>query len=1185
MRRLLLALAAAVLVVGSVFGTGAVDDIVADDPTVTLDDGVILEPADTPEGQTYVRGGDGEDVSVSIGNLSPDATTQVDDLVRVAFDDANATQARVYVTDGGNENVQIVATSADEEVSFLQAENPEEPLRVPVEGEDNAVVIPATEGTANASVLLGAEVDATGDTTSVDIDDLTFVAEIPADFSIEAFEPTQQTVVEGQDITLQSTVSNVDTVQSFRELEVINTTGESSTTIDTVEGRSIDAGASGLNTFTVETATVDEETPRSFELVVRDSRIAARNPVNEAQAIDATASTEVTVRPANPALTLSTDPAYGAPEAVSVAYQAQETFQVQTFEYELELLEADNETNTNLEGTIGTVPVEDLAATDTAAGELQPAGSLDTELVDGEYQITATIDEGEDGQTVTDTTTFTIDSGLPSIDTTITREVGSTQRPAEIDVALDSENANSGTLRVRDGGPDGEILFEQDITGAFVDTETVQWDTTDQGGTPVADGEYTVVVTASNDFDGTVSRTRTVTVDNSPPVVENVAVGSDVANEEVTVRADVSQVNSPLEDVQLGLEADFTSFQTTPETASIDGESGTVEATVDVTALPADGDYTGVVTATDTAGNDAEDTGGSVAVDTTAPVVQARATGLGTEDGSLELESSEPVSVTSLEVTVDGSDRSPAPEALPADSATEFNLGFDASEGTGDETTYDITVTAEDPAGNSASDNVESSVLNTQTDENGTARIDPSNTEGLIIVNTTVDDEPIVAEITQTKAPPAGTEVEENQVPAAFIDAGVDVDPENIVNASIRLPIDSDLVVDPNAGFDPNDLVIYRSPDGDTGYQPIESTTAVDTDGDGEIDELRATFPGFSQFTSAGTVTNPPSIADTAVEETAETGGTVTKIVTFQYEPANPSVSTIDVPATEINATVDGTRLTRQIDTDNARIEINGTAPDETIEVTLDVADNRGNVRTETVTLNPPEPADTSSSSSSSGGGSPPIGTTSTSKSITDADADTPGITVTLSQTAVQSITFENEDLTGVVSVDQLASPPAGAPSLGERPFLTGFEVGTSAESDDQAAAIELDVPSDEVNAASAAPEDLVVLAVTGDGYQQLETSVVDTETDVTLSAEASDLGAFVVTTQADDTADQPAASDTDEPTGEPANETDEAADDEPMTDAEEQADGATEDGIPGFGPLVAVLALVALALAARRKQ
>ena len=972
MRRLLLALAAGVLVVGSVFGTGAVDDIVADDPTVTLDDGVILEPADTPEGRTYVRGGGDEDISISVGNLSPDATTQVDDLVRVAFDDANATQARVYVDDG-NENVQIVATSADDEVQFLAAENPEEPLRVPVEGQDNAVVIPATEGTENASVLLGAEVDATGDTTSVDIDDLTFVAEIPADFSIEAFEPTQQTVVEGQDITLQSTISNVDTVQSSRELEVVETTGESSPTIETVDDRSVDAGASGLNTFTVETTTVDEETPRSFELVVRDSRIASRNPANETQAVDATASTEVTVRPANPDLTLSSDPAYGAPEAVSVAYQAQETYQVQTFEYELELLEADNETNTDLEGTLGTVTVDSLSAADTATGELQPAGSVDTELVDGEYQLTATIDEGDGGQTVTDTTTFTIDSGLPSIDTTITREIGSTQRPAEIDVALDSANANAGTLRVRDGGPDGEVLFEQDVTGAFVDTETIQWDTTDQSGTPVADGEYTVVVTASNDFDGTVSRTRTVTVDNSAPTVENVTVGTDVANEAVTVRADVSQVNSPLEDVQLGLEADFTSFRTTPGSASIDGESGTVEATIDVTTLPADGDYTGVVTATDTAGNDAENTGGSVAVDTTAPVVQARATGLGTDDGTLELESSEPVSVTDLEVTVDGNDRSPTPEALPSDSAAQFDLGFDASEGTGDETTYDITVTAEDPAGNTASDSVESSVINTATDENGTARIDPSNTEGLLIVNTTVDDEPIVAEITQTEAPPAGTEVAENQVPAAFIDAGVDVDAENIINASIRLPIDSDLVVNPNAGFDPNDLVIYRSPDGDTGYQPIESTRPVDTDGDGEIDELRATFPGFSQFTSAGTVTNPPSINDITVDETAEGGGTVTESVTFQYEPANPSVSTIDVPATEINASVSEGRLTRQIDTDSARIDIAGTAPDETVEVTVDVADNRGNVQTDTVTLNPPEPADTSGGGGGGGGGGNPF--------------------------------------------------------------------------------------------------------------------------------------------------------------------------------------------------------------------
>ena len=69
------------------------------------------------------------------------------------------------------------------------------------------------------------------------------------------------------------------------------------------------------------------------------------------------------------------------------------------------------------------------------------------------------------------------------------------------------------------------------------------------------------------------------------------------------------------------------------------------------------------------------------------------------------------------------------------------------------------------------------------------------------------------------------------------------------------------------------------------------------------------------------------------------------------------------------------------------------------------------------------------------------------------------------------------------------------------------------------------------------------------------------------------------ITVVADETADEEAAAD---------EEADAEADAEPADEegtAEEQADGATEDGIPGFGPLVAVLALVALALAARKRQ
>ena len=74
------------------------------------------------------------------------------------------------------------------------------------------------------------------------------------------------------------------------------------------------------------------------------------------------------------------------------------------------------------------------------------------------------------------------------------------------------------------------------------------------------------------------------------------------------------------------------------------------------------------------------------------------------------------------------------------------------------------------------------------------------------------------------------------------------------------------------------------------------------------------------------------------------------------------------------------------------------------------------------------------------------------------------------------------------------------------------------------------------------------------------------------------------ITVVADETADE-------EATDEEADE--EPADEEPADEegtAEEQVDEEpADDGsfldVPGFGPLVAVLALVALALAARRKQ
>ena len=211
----------------------------------------------------------------------------------------------------------------------------------------------------------------------------------------------------------------------------------------------------------------------------------------------------------------------------------------------------------------------------------------------------------------------------------------------------------------------------------------------------------------------------------------------------------------------------------------------------------------------------------------------------------------------------------------------------------------------------------------------------------------------------------------------------------------------------------------------------------------------------------------------------------------------------------------------------------------------------------------------------------------------TDASSDESGsVTITATSSGLSPFAIaESSDTGGTDTSSSSSGGGGGGGSLAADFLATNLDSSTTEVTQGDAITVSAELESDGI----AQDTQDVDLRIGGEtiATQSVELSSGATTTveftDVTLDVDPGEYeyGIYTdddsvtgtITVVADETADEEAAAD---------EEADEEADAEPADEegtAEEQADGATEDGIPGFGPLVAVLALVALALAARRKQ
>ncbi|WP_218818921.1 PGF-CTERM sorting domain-containing protein [Halorubrum vacuolatum] len=595
-----------------------------------------------------------------------------------------------------------------------------------------------------------------------------------------------------------------------------------------------------------------------------------------------------------------------------------------------------------------------------------------------------------------------------------------------------------------------------------------------------------------------------------------------------------------------------------------------------------------------------------IAVDPEEPANELDATNNYAAGGSLTLESA----------GINEQDTSDEP--LSADfEIADFSIEPDDDVEVGEEVI--VSATVENDGDQTGSDNVQFDVDETEFGS-GSVTVDPEETEPVEFRFTPGSDEAAVSPLTLgigledaaveasdeiDVIEPADVTVDETSVDPSEVQAGepitVGAELENI--GDIEASPTVELRVGPNIdGVEGTDYVVVASDDptiadGDT--EPIEFTDATvpsEAIGDDIVQGVNQVGVATAADSDADllNIVSTPGVFDVTIDDfddTVEVGETGSVDVTI-------SNTGDEAAQQDVEFVVDGERESLQeFDLDE------GADASETFTYQLDSDDvgeipieiqSEDDIDTRTVTVE----ADTPSGSGTGGGGggggggadAAPAGptapdtasvTANARERILDTEPDVDGTGVTVEDTALDSIRFDEDTLRGSVDVFELDEVPTDAPALADgQPFVSGFIIELDDdELTDESATLTATLPADQVSDAGAEPEDLVVLHAGDDEYDELETSV-EANGDVTVTAETPGFSTFIVTADVDepeeaDDVEEPDADDDPEPADD-ADDIDEPADDEPDD---------VDDDTPGFGALVALVALLAAALLATRRR
>ncbi|KHT44528.1 hypothetical protein RJ41_16790 [Alteromonas marina] len=358
-------------------------------------------------------------------------------------------------------------------------------------------------------------------------------------------------------------------------------------------------------------------------------------------------------------------------------------------------------------GSVVTILVTDSAgATQTLTAVVQADGSFSispgTDLAEGDFTVSATISD-EAGNTATASDAGNIDTTAPSLTLTPLEE-GNDTTPT-LSGSTNLAQGSEVTLVVTDSAGNVQTLTATvDVNGNFtVDVPA-----------PLAEGAYSVEATASDEAgNSTTVVDNTGIIDTTAPTLSLDTLASD---------SDTTPTISGNTDLPAGATVTITVTDNAGVSQTFDATvQGDGSFSADVPSPMAEGGYTVTAVAQDPAGNETTATETNGSVDTTAPTINLDAQGTGNDTTPTITGSTDLSPGSSVTITVTDSAGAEQTFTAIVDSLGNFSADVPNAMADGN---FDVTATATDAAGNSASDttsgNINTAVPNLTLDPLGT---------------------------------------------------------------------------------------------------------------------------------------------------------------------------------------------------------------------------------------------------------------------------------------------------------------------------------------------------------------------------------------------------------------------------------------------------------------------------------
>ena len=358
-------------------------------------------------------------------------------------------------------------------------------------------------------------------------------------------------------------------------------------------------------------------------------------------------------------------------------------------------------------GAVVTILVTDSAgATQTLSAVVQADGSFSispgTDLAEGDFTVSATISD-EAGNTATASDAGSIDTTAPSLTLTPLEE-GNDTTPT-LSGSTNLAQGSEVTLVVTDSAGNVQTLTATvDVNGNFtVDVPA-----------PLAEGAYSVEATASDEAgNSTTVVDNTGVIDTTAPTLSLDTLAPD---------SDTTPTISGNTDLPAGATVTITVTDNAGVSQTFDATvQGDGSFSVDVPSPMAEGGYTVTAVAQDPAGNETTATETNGSVDTTAPTINLDAQGTGNDTTPTITGSTDLSPGSSVTITVTDSAGAEQTFTAIVDSLGNFSADVPNAMADGN---FNVTATATDAAGNSASDttsgNINTAVPNLTLDALGT---------------------------------------------------------------------------------------------------------------------------------------------------------------------------------------------------------------------------------------------------------------------------------------------------------------------------------------------------------------------------------------------------------------------------------------------------------------------------------